>query len=181
MATSRSKKEEQLQALQEKFENAKGVAFAKFKNVTVDEAQAIRRELRSQGMSYTVIKKTLISLAAKNTKIAEFDSGDMDGSVAVIVSAEDEIAPAAAIKKYKKDFFNKETKTSKFDFSGCLFEGKFQDAAQTALIADTPSREESLGKIVGMLKSGPQKLHGVFNSGMQKLYNVLDNAEKFAS
>ena len=40
---------------------------------------------------------------------------------------------------------------------------------------------DHLAKIMGMLRSGPQKLHGVFNSGMQKMYTVLDNAEKFAS
>lgn len=181
MATSRSKKEDQLQKLEKRFSEAQGIAFMKYTTVTVDEAQAIRRELRSQGMTYMVIKKTLMALAAKNTGVAEFSANDLEGSVAVIVSAQDSIAPAAAIKKYKKDFLDKKTKTSKFDFAGCIFEGKFQDAAATAIIAETPTREESLAKIMGMLRSGPQKIHGVLNSGMQKLYNVLDNAEKFAS
>lgn len=181
MATSRSKKEEQLQALQEKFAEAQGIAFARFSGVTVDEAQTMRRALRENGMTYTVIKKTLIALAAKNTGVAEFASDDLEGSVAVFVSSEDEIAPAAAIKKFKKDLFDKATKTSKVDFAGCVFEGAFQNATQTAIIADTPTREESLAKIVGMLQSGPRKIHGVLNSGLQKLHNVLDNAEKFAS
>lgn len=181
MAITKAKKTEQLAELEAKFKEAKGVAFAKYSGLTVDEAQTVRRELRANGMSYTVIKKTLMALAAKNTNLAEFSADDLEGSVAVIVSAEDEIAPAAAIKKFKADFFDKKAKTSKMDFSGCVFEGKFQDAAATAIIANTPSREESLGKIVGMLKSGPQKLHGVFNSGFQKMYNVLENAEKFAS
>ncbi len=181
MATSKAKKTDQLQALEDKFKNAKGVAFVKFSGLLVDEAQAIRRSLREQGMSYTVIKKTLIELAAKNTKLAEFASGDLDGSVAVIVSSDDEIAPASVIKKLKKDYVDRKSKKSKLDFAGAVFEGRFLDAAAATELANIPSREESLGKIVGMLKSGPQKLHGVFNSGFQKMYNVLENAEKFAS
>ncbi|MCF7906091.1 50S ribosomal protein L10 [Candidatus Gracilibacteria bacterium] len=181
MATTRSKKSEQLAALEEKFKAAKGIAFTAFEALTVEEAQVIRRELRAQGMSYTVIKKTLIELAAKNASLPEVPSASLDGAVAVIVSSSDEIAPAAAIKKFRKDYKNMKTKEPKMSFAGAIFDGKFLSAEETARIADTPFREESLGKIVGMLRSGPQKLHGVFNSGFQKLYNVLQNAEKFAS
>jgi len=105
----------------------------------------------------------------------------LEGAVAVIVSPTDEIAPAAAIKKYMKEFFDKKKKTSKVGYAGSIFEGKFCDVAATAIIAETPSREESLAKIIGMLKSGPQKLHGVLGSGFSKLFNVLENAEKFAA
>lgn len=181
MATSRIKKEGQLQKLEAQFQNAKGISFVRFNRVTVEEAQNLRRDLRSQGMTYTVIKKTLMSLAAKNTHAGTFSSEDLEGNVAVIVSQADEMAPIAIIKKLKKDSFDKLKKESKFDFAGCMFEGTFQNAAQAALIADMPTREESLAKIMGALRSGPQKLHGVLNSGMQKLYNVLDNSEKFAS
>ncbi len=181
MAITKSKKAEQLAELEAQFKSAQGIAFAECTRLTVDEAQSVRRELREKGMTYKVIKKTLIALAAKNTGVAEFSVDDLSGSVSVIVSSSDEIAPAAAIKKFKKDFFNKATKESKMDFAGCIFNGMFQNAAQTAVIAETPTREESLGRIVGMLKSGPQKIHGVLNSGFRKLHNVLENAEKFAS
>ena len=181
MAISRSTKSDQLAALESKFKEAKGVAFITFNELTVEEAQTMRRGLRAEGMSYTVIKKTLMALAAKNTGLPEVNVDDLEGAVAVIVSPTDEIAPAASIKKYMKEFFDKGTKTSKVGYAGSIFEGKFCDVAATAIIAETPSREESLAKIVGMLKSGPQKLHGVFNSGFQKLFNVLENAEKFAS
>ncbi len=180
MATSKQKKTAQLDALLEKFKNAQGVAFVRFDKATVEEVQTVRRALRAEGMSYTVIKKTLMALAAKDTGLGEFAPEDLEGSVAVIVSATDAVQPAQEIKRLKKDYFDKKAKVSKFDFAGALFEGKFLDAAATAAFADTATREESLAKIVGMLRSGPQKLHSVFNSGFSKLYNVLENAEKFA-
>jgi ribosomal protein L10 len=181
MAITKSKKEEQLAALTAKFKEASGVAFAKFDQLGVEEAQIIRRELRANGMSYTVIKKTLMAIAAKDAGLAEFDSDNLEGSVAVIVSQDDAVMPAQFIKKFKKDFFDKATKHAKVDFAGCLFEGNFLDAAATTEFANTATREESLAKIVGMLKSGPQKLHNVFNSGLQRTFNVLKNADKFAA
>jgi len=181
MAITRVRKTEQLSALEKKFKEAKGVAFTTFDTLTVQEAQTMRRELRTQGMTYTVIKKTLIELAAKNAGLPEVLSKDLSGSVAVIVSPDDEIAPAAMIKKFQKEFKNVKTKKPKLSFAGVVFDGKFLSAEETAVIAEMPSREESLGRIVGMLRSGPQKLHGVFNSGFQKLYNVFQNADKFAS
>ncbi|MCF7846516.1 MAG: 50S ribosomal protein L10 [Candidatus Gracilibacteria bacterium] len=181
MATPRSKKTEQLQELTEKFKSAAGVAFVRFNQATVEEVQTVRRDLREKGMSYTVIKKTLMALAAREANLAEFTSEQLEGSVAVIVSPDDVVLPAQEIKKLKKEFFNKKTKVSKFDFAGALFEGKFLDAAATAEFANTATREESLASLVGMLRSGPRKLHRVCNSGFQRLYGVLQNAEKFAA
>ena len=185
MAITKSKKKDQLAALTAKFKDAAGVAFVKFEGLGVEEAQINRRELRAHGMTYTVIKKTLMAIAAKDAGLAEFDSNEREGAVAVIVSTTDAVMPAQFIKKFKKEFFVKKTKETKelakIDFAGALFEGSFLDAAATATFANTATREESLGKIVGMLRSGPQKLHSVFNSGFQSLYNVMKNADKFAA
>ncbi|MBT3349209.1 50S ribosomal protein L10 [bacterium] len=181
MATPRSKKSTQLEALETKFRDAAGVAFVKFDQVTVEEAQTVRRDLRSKGMSYSVIKKTLMALAAKNVGLADFDSDLLPGSVAVIVSPDDTVLPSQEVKRLKKEFFDKKKDLAKFDFAGAIFDGNFLDVAASTEFANTSTREESLAKIVGMLRSGPQKLHNVFNSGFQRLYNVLENADKFSS
>lgn len=181
MATSKSKKQDQLKALEAIFATAKGVAFTRFDGATVEEVQLIRRDLRSKGMSYTVIKKTLMAIAAKTQKLADFSADDLSGSVAVICSTEDSIAPAAAIKVMKNESLNKETKVSTFNFAGAIFEEKFLDEAETAVLANTPTREESLSKIVSMLKSGPQKLHGVLGSGLRGIHNVCKNADQITA
>lgn len=181
MATSKAKKQYQLTELETKLKDAKGIAFVHFDGATVMDVQAARRDLRSKGMSYTVIKKTLMSLAAKNTGAGEFSSTQLDGSVAIIISSSDEIAPAAAIKALKKEHFDKVTDTSKFDFAGAVFEGKFLDASATAILANTPSREESLGAIVGALQHGVQGIHAGLTHGMQGITAALKDAEKFST
>ncbi len=180
MATSKEKKQAQLTALEEKFKKAAGVAFVRFHAPTVNEVQTVRRNLREKGMSYTVIKKTLITLASKNTKLADFQTKDLEGVVAVIVSETDAIAPAAAIKDLKKEFFDKETKTSKFDFSGSVFEGKFLDVQETTVLANTPSKEESYAKIIATLRHGPKGIHSMLTHGLRGITLSLKEADKYA-
>ncbi|MCK5460722.1 50S ribosomal protein L10 [Candidatus Gracilibacteria bacterium] len=180
MAITRQKKIDQLAALEEKFKNGAGVAFAKFSGPTVNEVQEIRRALRKDGMSYTVIKKTLIALAAKNAKIADFSSDDLDGNVAVIVSDNDAIMPATTIKNLKKDFFDRESKTSKFDFAGAIFESRLLNEEETAILANTPSREESLAKIIGTLRYGPRGIGSALIHGLRGITMALKEADKFA-
>ena len=115
MATTKAKKQGQLNDLIEKFKNASGVAFVTFNQATVGDVQNARQDLREQGMSYVVIKKTLMAIAAKEAGLCEFNCDELDGSVAVIVSSEDALAPMAAVKVLKKLHFNKETESSKFD------------------------------------------------------------------
>ncbi len=181
MATSKEKKQSQLKALEEKFKTAEGIAFVNFSGPTVNEVQRIRRDLRENGMTYTVIKKTLIALAAKNTKVAEFTSDDLNGVVAVITSDSDAIAPAAAIRKIKKEFLNKETKTSKFDFSGSVFEGNFLDYEATATLAETPTKEESYAKIIATLRHGPKGIHSMLTHGLRGITLSLKEADKYAT
>lgn len=181
MATSKAKKNHQLDELKKKFEKSEGIAFVRFDGPSVMDVQQIRRDLRAQGMSYTVIKKTLIALAAKEANAGEFQSADLEGAVAVIVSDNDAIAPAAAIKKLKKEFTDKETKTSKFDFAGAMFEGKFLDPGAAALLADTPTIEESYAKIIAMLRSGPQGIHSMLTHGLRGVTMACKEADKFST
>lgn len=180
MATSKAKKGNQLDALKAKLENAAGIAFVRFDGPSVMDVQQTRRALREKGMEYTVIKKTLIALASKEAGRAEFSSNDLDGAVAVITSDTDAIAPAAAIKGLKKEFFDKETKTSKFDFAGAVFEGKLLDPAMTAQLADTPTIEESYAKMIAMLRSGPQGIHSMLTHGLRGITISCKEADKFA-
>ncbi|NJP04067.1 hypothetical protein HC823_02320 [Candidatus Gracilibacteria bacterium] len=143
------------------------------------KCKTTRRALREKGMSYTVIKKNIDRVGCKRGRtlriffggIGRICCGDRFSYRCCYASTGDQ--------NPQKDFFNKEKKFSKFDFAGALFEGKFLNAAEAAVFADTATREESLAKIMGMLRSGPQGLHTVLQSGFRRNINVLQNADKF--
>jgi len=181
MAITKAKKQEILAGLEQKMNDATGVAFLTFDGLTVDEAFAFRNYCRDNDMTYTVAKKTLMSLAAKDTNTAEFDSDQLAGAVAMITHPDDVVMPAATIKKFIADTLDKATKESKVAYAGAVYEGALIDQKETAVLAATPSKEESYGKIVGMLTHGTRGIHGVLQSGLKGAINVLQSAEKFAS
>jgi len=154
MTITKAKKQSQLELLKQLFQGAAGVAFASFSGVTVEEAQHARRALRKEGMSYLVVKKTLMSLAAKETGFPDFNPKDLPGAVGVITSETDEIAPAIAIKNMVKETYDKETNTAKFNFAGAFFENKLLSPDEAKALGNIPTRLESIGKILGALQYG---------------------------
>ena len=180
MATSKAKKTDQLQRLQSQMASAQGIAFLAFSAPTVGEMESVRNYLRENEMTCTVIKKTLIALAAKNAEKADFARESLDGNIAVICCPNDEVAPAAAIAHFKKESFDKKTKTSKFNFGGAIFAGKFLDAAAAETLGATPSREQSMAKIIGALRGGPRGIHSFLQFGTRGIKNALENADKFS-
>lgn len=147
MALSKNQKEQSLTDLQERFKNAKSVFFSAYRGLSVGDISTMRDELRDSGASMVVAKKTLARLAAKESGVAEIPEEALPGPVAFVFSEEDEVAPAKVIKKWAK------AKKDSVSIVGAVFEGKVLDEIQAKAIADIPSREELLAKLVGSLKS----------------------------
>ena len=61
---------------------------------------------------------------------------------------------------------------------GVLFEGSYLPASDFDKIANLPSKEESLTKIILMLKSPFQNIVNLLNSPMVKLVNVLNGIKE---
>ena len=61
---------------------------------------------------------------------------------------------------------------------GILFEGSYLSASEFERIANLPSKEESLSKIVVMLKSPVQNMANLLSSPMIKLVNVLNGLKE---
>ena len=51
--------------LKEQLESAKGVVLTSYKGLTVAQDTELRRELREAGVSYHVVKNTMLRIAAK--------------------------------------------------------------------------------------------------------------------
>ena len=55
--------------LKEQLESAKGVVLTSYKGLTVAQDTELRRELRAAGVSYHVVKNTMLRLAAKEARV----------------------------------------------------------------------------------------------------------------
>lgn len=170
MATSRQKKEEQLTELKDNFDAAKGVVFADLKGLSVEQSQGLRRALTEKGVKTKMVKKTLIVLAGKEHGY-EIPKNLLDGQIAVAFSMEDEVAAAQELYKLGKE-------NKKIKLVGGVFEGKVADKAMINAVAQLPSREELLAKLVGSMQSPIRGFHGVLHNTIRGFVQVCDQIAK---
>ena len=93
----------------------------------------------------TVAEDTALRKALRETDFAQLDPV-LDGPTALAVSKDDATAAARIFAKFAKT-------SPKLEFKGAVVEGKFYDAKAVQALAEIPSREELLGRLLGSIKS----------------------------
>ena len=140
-----AKKQVVIQEIREKVEKAKSVVLVDARGLTVLQDTELRKLLREADVDYKVYKNTMINFAVKDTN-AEGLSTYLNGPTAVAFSYDDATKAASIINKQLKGM-------PQLEFKGGVIDGTVYDAAGMALIADIPSREVLLGRLLGSFKS----------------------------
>lgn len=146
--------------LTEKMKNAAAGVIVKYEGITVEDDTALRSELRKAGVEYGVVKNTLTKRACENAGYGEL-SNILEGMTAVATSAEDPVAAAKILKKYAD-------KVESFEIKAGFVDGKILDAAGVNELADLPSKEVLIGKVLGSLQSSLYGLAYVLQAYIDK-------------
>ncbi len=169
---NRTQKQAFVEELTDRLEGAPLIMFADYRGVTVQEIDTVRRELEKKGVEYRVIKNTLARRAIAGTEkepMGEF----LTGMTGMVISGEDPIATAKAVREAIKPF----KKTEKFVIKGGFFEGVVLDADSIQKVADLPGREELLTMLLRTIQEGPRQVLGVIQGPARDLVNLLKNHE----
>lgn len=145
MAITRKKKEEILKKATDIVKDSQSVVFVNFHGLGVEDSNTLRRELRKDGVSYSVIKKTLVKKVLGDAKI-EGEAPLLDGELA-LASAKDLMAPARGIYDFAK------THKDTLSILGGIFEGRFMNKEEMTEIASIPPIEVLYGKFVNVINS----------------------------
>jgi large subunit ribosomal protein L10 len=138
--------------IKSKFDNAQSVVVVDYLGLTVAEADALRANLRKEGVDFTVYKNTLIRRAIDGTDFAGLAEGEtLKGSTALAFSGEDVTAGARVLSKAIKDY-------KKMAFKGGVVEGTVYDKAQIEEFASIPSRDVLIARFMGSIQSPMTKL-----------------------
>lgn len=160
MAITKDKKLSIVTSFKDMLTDAQSVAFVQFNKLTVKEANALRRALRAEGITYKVGKKTLLKRVLADLGIAG-DLPALEGEIAVAASA-DQLAPARVVYEFQK------THKDMITLVGGIFEGAYKDKESMTMIATIPSREVLLSQIAYLLKSPLQRLAIAVNEVAKK-------------
>ena len=124
--------------LKEQLESAKGVVLTSYKGLTVAQDTELRRELREAGVSYHVVKNTMLRIAAKEAGIEGIEE-HLEGTTAFAFSTEDAVAPAKVICGFIKK--NKLEDAEVLTVKVGMVEGKVIGVDEVKALAALPSRE----------------------------------------
>ena len=95
------KKEAVVAEIQNWLTSAQGVVVASYRGLNVATDTQMRRELREAGVTYKVVKNTMIRIAAKNAGIEGLET-HLEGTTAIAFSATDPVAPAKILCDFMK-------------------------------------------------------------------------------
>lgn len=132
-------KKQIVEELTESLNNSVAGVVVDYKGITVAEDTALRKELREAGVRYTVVKNTLLGLAAKNAGLDDIEKV-LEGTTAIAISPEDHTAAARILSKFADS-----SKT--FSIKSGYLEGKVIDLATITSLAKLPTREVLLATV----------------------------------
>jgi len=164
---TKAQKQKNLEALIEQFKNANAAILVSFKNMTVAKDQELRRQLREAGVDYSVVKNTLARKAAAGTPLEPL-ADEFKGVTAVAISTTDPVGLSKAISKFTK------ANAEIFSFKIGLVEGKVVELKQVEAIANLPSREELISKMLFLINAQAQRLVTVIQAVPRNLAVVMD-------
>ncbi|WP_310601910.1 50S ribosomal protein L10 [Anaerosporobacter sp.] len=125
--------------------DAKSVVLVDYRGLTVDEDTALRKQLREAGVVYKVYKNTMLSRAFEGTDFAQL-APHLEGPTAIAFGLEDATAPARILNNVAKT-------APALEFKGGVVDGTYYDAEGVKLIANIPSKEVLISKLLGSLQS----------------------------
>ncbi len=158
-----------VEEIAEKLESANSVVLADFKGINVEEISELRKRCRESGVTFRVIKNTLLQRAAEKVGMEGLDEHFV-GPTALAYS-DDYSSPAKVLKEFQKEF-------QKLTMKAGYVDGQAIDESGVKALADMPSRDELLGMVAGTLQAPISGFARVLNANIQGFANVIDQLAK---
>lgn len=126
-------KKAQVASLVEKIKNSPAGVLVDYKGINVADDTALRKELRENGVEYSVVKNTMLKFAAEEVGFNDMIE-HLNGTTAIAIASDDVVAPAKILANFAKDHENFTIKTG-------FLEGAVVPVSKIEELAKLPSKE----------------------------------------
>ena len=167
---TREQKSQEISDLTEEIGKASNAFLIDFKGITVPQVTELRKQVRQTKSGYVVVKNTLALIALKDSPIVAMRE-KFTGPTAIAFNATDAVVLAKALTKFAKD-------VPAVQFKGAMLNGQVVPAEQIQAIANLPSREELVAKLLYVLQSPIRGLATVLQANIRNLAVVIDQIGK---
>lgn len=159
-------KQSVVKGISETIKSAKSLILADYRGLTVQQDTELRNALRKAGVEYKVVKNTLTRFAAKENGLDGLDEF-LNGPTAMAISVNDPVAPAKVLSEYAKKYDKLELKVG-------VVEGKIIDLMGIKALAELPSREVLIARVLGGLNAPITGFVTVLNANIKGLVVALN-------
>jgi large subunit ribosomal protein L10 len=166
----KSEKQQDLDHLKTELAKVSTVILTTFQGITVEEDTKLRRAVQAAGGKYEVVKNTLAELAGTGTPAAGLLK-NLKGTHSIAYTQTDPVALAKALTKIAKD-------VPAFQFKSGVVEGKVISINEIKLLAEMPSKEELISKIMFLLNAPAQRVATALNALPRNLAVTVSEAVK---
>ena len=163
----KQEKTDRVSALRAKLEQCSIAITADYTGLPVNEITELRRHMRTAGVEFTVVKNTLMHLAADAAQRPQI-KGIVQGPTAVAFGYDDPLDVAKALADYLR------TSRSALALRGAVLgDGAMLSPAEVTRLATLPSRPQLVANLLGQLLAPIQHLLAVLNGPMRNLDALL--------
>lgn len=173
MPKTLQQKQEIIKDLAKKMADQKSAVLIDFKGIDSVKFFELRDKLKQEECQLQVVKKTLLTKVlerAGQETIAQ-KINEIKGQIAIAFGFKDEVAPAKICYDFGKEH-------EEIKILGGIFNQNFTDSASVIVLAQLPSRQELLGRLVGSLQSPISGLVYVMKGNLNNLVRVLNEIKK---
>jgi len=169
------RKKELVASYKERFDRSNGfVVFFNFQGIDAHPLSELRSRIRDQGGEVVVGRNTLLYRAFEDTALV--DHRDLFvGPSAALFAYEDVVSTTKTLVEFLKENFDKEFKDK---IKGGLLQGKYMTPEDVVALAELPSREELVAKLMGVIMAPVTQLAMTLKAVPQKLVMTLKAIEE---
>jgi len=161
----KEEKQKQAETLRQELEKARGVLLSGFEGLTVAQDTELRDRIVKAGGRYRVVKNSLIERAVQGTPVAPV-AQKLRGTTSVSFTETDPVALAKIITTYAKE-------NPALVFKTGVVEGRVISLADLALIANLPSRDALLSKVLFLINAPAQRVASTLAGVARNLVFVI--------
>ncbi|MGH9709651.1 MAG: 50S ribosomal protein L10, partial [Candidatus Acidiferrales bacterium] len=153
MGMKKAEKVVKADSLRAELANVSSVILSTFQGITVEQDTQLRRAVEKAGGHYEVVKNTIAERAGTGTP-AEKLLKNLAGTNSIAYTAADPVALAKVLTKVAKD-------VPAFKFRAGWVEGRVVSIEEIQHLAQLPSKEELISKVMFLLNAPAQRVASV--------------------
>ena len=166
----RREKQSDVETFQAELAHVSSVILTTFRGITVEEDTKLRRAVQAAGGQYRVVKNTLAKRASAGTP-AERLLQNLTGMNSIAYTTSDPVALAKVLTRVAKEM-------PAFQFKAGVVEGRVVSIEEIQQLAQLPSKEELIGKIMFLLLAPARRMVAVLAGVSRNLAVTLNEAVK---